>query len=91
MLYAYDLVRHELESYSEELLAKPTLLCMNKCDLLDPEEIAKVCAAFRERGLDIIPISANTGEGIDDLRRHLEESVAELDEPTADTRSTPTP
>jgi GTP-binding protein len=91
ILYSYDLVRHELESYSEELLAKPTLLCLNKCDLLDPEDVDKICAAFRERGLDLIPISANTGEGIEALRRRLEESVAQLDEPTPDAQSTATP
>ncbi|MDX1972298.1 MAG: GTPase ObgE, partial [Candidatus Sumerlaeia bacterium] len=38
VLYAYNLVREELRSYSEALLVKPFVIALNKCDLLTEEQ-----------------------------------------------------
>jgi GTP-binding protein HflX len=48
---------------------KPRLLVLNKIDLLNPEE----CAEVRIAHPDAIPVSAITGEGLDELKKATEE------------------
>jgi GTPase len=80
LLYAYDLVRHELESYSDLLLKKPTIVCLTKCDLIDEDDVEAAREAFaRERGVVLVPISADSGEGIENLSRLLEDAIASLE------------
>ena len=46
----------------------PRILAVNKTDLVHPDEILKVIAQFSEYAFDeIIPISAVTGDGLEDL------------------------
>ena len=58
----------------------PCILCINKIDTVKPDELLPVIAAYNEAwdGFDaIIPISAHTGDGLDDLLRELEKYAAE--------------
>ena len=51
----------------------PHILALNKIDLVKPEEILKASAQFRESGFDeIIPVSARTGSGLEELSRFIE-------------------
>ncbi len=46
----------------------PRLLAINKIDLVKPEQILQVTARFADMGFDeIIPVSAVTGDGLDQL------------------------
>jgi GTP-binding protein len=82
VLYAFELVRGELEQYSPALLQKPCLVCLNKTDLLSESEVVALQEAFRARhGIDLLPISAQKGLGIDDLRRRIEELVCPVESP----------
>lgn len=48
----------------------PKVLLLNKIDLLQPEKLLALIASFAEEGYDaIIPISARTGDGLDELTR----------------------
>ena len=48
--------------------AAPKLLAINKIDLLPREKLLELIAGFADAGFDaIIPISAKTGDGLDDL------------------------
>ena len=52
----------------------PAILCINKIDTVEPAELLPVIAAYNEvwDGFDaIIPISAHTGSGLDDLMHEL--------------------
>ena len=50
----------------------PKVLAINKIDLLPPEKLLGLIASFADLGYDaIIPISAKTGDGLDDLTRQL--------------------
>jgi GTP-binding protein HflX len=51
----------------------PRLLAVNKIDLLDEE--ARTELALRHR--DAVLVSAETGEGLDELARHMAESIRE--------------
>ena len=48
------------------------VLAINKIDLLPPEKMLGLIASFADLGYDaIIPISAKTGDGLDDLTKQL--------------------
>ncbi len=49
-----------------------TLVCANKADLADRSQAERICAGYRLAGIPAVLSSALTGEGVDDLRRHLD-------------------
>ena len=58
----------------------PCILCINKIDTVEPAELLPVIAAYNEAwdGFDaIIPISAHTGSGLDDLMKELRKYAQE--------------
>ena len=67
-----------IERIKEEHL--PAILCINKIDTVEPAELLPVIAAYNEAwdGFDaIIPISAHTGDGLDDLMKELRKYASE--------------
>ncbi len=59
------LVRAELFRYSEELASRPSVVAMTKIDLM-PDR-AEVLRELEKEGLEVFPVSAVTGEGLDAL------------------------
>ena len=58
----------------------PCVLCINKIDTVEPAELLPVIAAYNEvwDGFDaIIPISAHSGSGLDDLMKQLRKYAQE--------------
>ncbi|MGH7667610.1 MAG: GTPase ObgE [Candidatus Dormibacteria bacterium] len=69
-LTAYRQVTLEMSRYSPELPAKPTLLALNKLDLVAPAERRRSRAALLKQvpeGVEVLGISAATGDGCDQL------------------------
>ncbi|MHB0976535.1 MAG: GTPase ObgE [Candidatus Aquicultorales bacterium] len=63
-----DTVNRELEKYGRGLEKRPQLVAPNKIDLPEAEaNFQKVEAELVRRGLEVFPISAVTGEGVDRL------------------------
>ena len=54
-----------------------TILCVNKTDL---DEAADLCRIYRHAGFRVIPTSAQTGFGVEELRKALQESLPPLRE-----------
>lgn len=52
---------------------KPVILVLNKVDDITPSKLLPLAATFNDMGLfsDIFMISALTGDGVDDLKKHL--------------------
>lgn len=50
----------------------PVILCINKCDLDPAVDLERI---YRHAGFDVICTSAQTGEGIEELRRLIEGKV----------------
>lgn len=73
----YEIIRHEIVSYSDALAAKKEVILANKKDLPAYEENLK---RFKEKYPDkeIYEISGLTKEGLDDLIIHLKELVDTL-------------
>ena len=58
----------------------PAILCINKIDTVEPAALLPVIAAYNEAwdGFDaIIPISAHTGDGLEELMRELRKYASE--------------
>ena len=67
-----------IQRIKEERL--PAILCINKIDTVEPAALLPVIAAYNEAwdGFDaIIPISAHTGSGLDDLMKELRKYASE--------------
>ena len=67
-----------IERIKEEHL--PAILCINMIDTVEPAELLPVIAAYNEAwdGFDaIIPISAHSGSGLDDLMKELRKYASE--------------
>jgi GTP-binding protein len=60
----FDVINGELARYAPELANKPQIVVLNKVDATEPEKIAEVQAAFAERRVELLTMSAATGEGI---------------------------
>jgi GTP-binding protein len=65
---SYTTIRHELKEYGRELSQKPEVIGLNKCDLLDDDQIQGKIAALKEISKsEVFVISAATQQGIPDL------------------------
>jgi GTP-binding protein len=58
-------INRELIRYSSELSKKPQIVAASKMDLpVARERLPEFTAAMRQKGIEVIPISAATGEGV---------------------------
>src|SRR5205823_6340122 len=74
-LAAFDAINHELASFDAELAGKPQIVVGTKIDAVDPARVESATAAFRARGLDMLPISAVSGAGVPALLVRLADAV----------------
>ncbi len=67
---AYETIRTEIEAYDPELIDKPEILALNKCDALTDDEIAEKLALLKDAcGHKVYALSGATGQGRDDVLR----------------------
>jgi GTPase involved in cell partitioning and DNA repair len=71
-------VREELAQYSEALGQKPTVVCLNKADLLSQETLKSVKRAFQRRGIPLLVISAQAGTNIEKLRELIYDKLSAI-------------
>ncbi len=65
----HDVIRDELRAHDPALLEKPILVAFNKLDLAAAREAwPAFLSEARASGIDALAISADTGEGLDELR-----------------------
>ena len=63
----YDTIQGELERFREDLAERPQIVVANKCDMADPEQIARFRQYIEEKGLPFYEISAATTQGTAEL------------------------
>lgn len=63
----WKVFRKELREFDSSLKKKPEVVVGNKTDLIDSEEVSRKKESFAEEGIELYPVSAATGEGLDDL------------------------
>jgi GTP-binding protein len=74
----FEVIRHELASFSDEMAQKPMMVVATKTDAAqDPDRLASVRRLAAERGLPFFAVSAVTGEGLNELVYAMAEKISE--------------
>ena len=70
LLEDFFVVRKELEDYHVNVAAKDQMVVINKIDLCSSQhrDLREVKKALKSLGLESYPVSALTGEGLEDLK-----------------------
>ena len=71
----YDVLERELASFDPELVKRPRVVALGKIDLLSREELRELVGRFAERGIKVLPMSAATHAGTNDVLVALERYV----------------
>lgn len=68
----FDIINNELKSFSEVIADKVQIIAENKTDLnMNPELRERFEKEMTERGYELFPISAATGDGVKELLNHI--------------------
>jgi GTP-binding protein len=67
----FDVINAELAQYAPDLATKPQVVVLNKTDAIDPKDVAEYRAEFADAGIELLSMSAATGEGIDTVLEKL--------------------
>lgn len=73
ILEDFHILRKELEAYNPSLLQKEIIVLINKIDLISNghRDMESVIKTLDHMGIEALPISALTGEGLDTLKQTL--------------------
>ena len=77
-LHDVEVITGELKSFGAHLEDKPMLLAASKMDIANKEKLAKLRRYAKKHGLELYPISAATGEGIEALKLAMSRRLEEL-------------
>jgi len=74
----FEVITHELANFGEGLDSKPTIVVATKIDAANPDKMAKLKRFAKRKKLDFYPISAVTGEGVEELKRAMADRLDKL-------------
>lgn len=75
-------INQELAKFNADLLDRPQVVAANKIDLMDDEKnLNEVKKKLEAEGYEVFPVSAVTGEGLDELITRVNELVDETPAP----------
>ena len=72
-----QVIAGELESFGAKLEEKPVIMVASKIDAANKEKLAKLKRYCKKHSLELFPISAVTGKGIEELTYAMAEKVEE--------------
>jgi GTP-binding protein len=75
----FYIIENELLAYKEELVQRTRFVVLNKADLVEAAAIRRMQKWFAGKGYTALSLSGLTGEGVDDLKHFLEDSLPEED------------
>jgi GTPase len=73
-----EVITGELESFGAGLDKKPVIMVASKLDVANKEKLSKLKRYCKKEKLELFPISAVTGKGIDALKYAMAEKVEEV-------------
>jgi len=75
----FRIINQELARYAPDLANKPQVVVLNKLDATDADDVAKIREEFKALDVDLLTMSAATGEGLvavlENLWSHLHPST----------------
>jgi GTP-binding protein len=74
----FAVIMEELTSFGAGLESKPMILVASKCDVANKSKLAKLKRYAKAQGLELVAISAITGEGVEQLKYAMANKVEEL-------------
>jgi GTP-binding protein len=75
-----EVINRELASFGAHLEEKPMILVASKIDVANKEKLATLKRYCKKNALELFPISAVTGKGIDELKYAVADKVEEMRE-----------
>ena len=73
-----EVIMGELTSFGAGLEKKPVLMVASKIDVANKDKLAKLKAYCKKKRLELLPISAVTGKGIEELKFAIADRVEEI-------------
>ncbi len=78
-------INKELEAYNEDIAHRPQVIATNKIDAIyagnDEDPVAKIKEEFEPKGIKVFPISAVSGQGLNDLLYYVRDLLSQINEP----------
>ena len=74
----FEVIRGELESFGAHLEDKPMIMVASKIDVANKDKLAKLKRYAKSKGLELYPISAVTGKGVEELNYAMADRVEAL-------------
>jgi GTP-binding protein len=74
----FDVIMGELASFGAGLEKKPMIVVATKMDVANPEKLAVLRKHCKKRKLDLLEISAVTGQGVQELKYAIGRRVAQM-------------
>jgi GTPase len=85
---AYRTVRGELEAYGHDLIEKPEIVALSKCDALTPDAVKKQTAKLKKAAKKTpLVLSAQSGQGLQEALRALLKVIDQARERADDVKS----
>ena len=72
-----EIINGELASFGAGLEAKPAIMIASKIDVANKEKLARLKRYCKQHEIELYPISAVTGKGLEQLKYAMEERVEE--------------
>jgi GTP-binding protein len=72
-----EVIQNELKSFGAGLENKPMIMVASKIDVANKDKLAKLKAYCKKKKLELFPVSAVTGKGIEELKFAMADKVDE--------------
>ena len=78
-LKGYEMIRSELRDYGHGLDGKEVIVAINKIDVTEVKEaLVKIVKEFKEKGVNVLGISAVSGEGVENLLQKISDELDKI-------------
>jgi GTP-binding protein len=74
----FEVIMGELDSFGAGLKTKPMILAASKSDVANKTKLTKLKRYAKSHNLELFPISAVTGEGVEKLKYAIADKVEEI-------------
>jgi GTP-binding protein len=74
----YEVINRELANFGSGLDSKPAIVVASKMDAANKDKLAKLKRYCKRKKLDLYPISAVTGEGINELKYAMAKKLSAI-------------